>query len=81
MLTFIGPNNGGIRTYEDGTFRNRHLSGSEEDTQTVSDGRVVIGRKYVYRTGDYAHVEVDELIFFNEALTDDEVRDLYNMYQ
>ena len=32
------------------------------------------------RSQNYAHVEMDELNFFNEALLNEEVRELYNMY-
>ena len=81
VLNFIGPNSGeGIQAFSDGILRERHQSGAE-GTHTVSDGQMVIGRRYPNRSQDYAHVEVDELIFFNQALSAEEVRDLYNLYQ
>ena len=80
MLNFIGPNSGeGIQAFSNGAFISQHQSGAEGD-HPDSDGQMVIGRRYPNRSIDYAHVEVDELIFFNEALSNEEVRELYNMY-
>ena len=69
----------GIQAFRDGTRRQVSQSGAS-GTHPVGDGRVVVGRRYTNRNQDYAHVEVDELIFFNQALTEDDVSDLYNMY-
>ena len=81
MLNFIGPNSGeGIQAFRDGALISRHQSGSDGD-QTIGDGRVVVGRKYPNTNKNYAHVEMDELIFFNQALLEEEVMELYNMYQ
>ena len=80
VLNIIGPDIGeGIQAFREGTRRSVHQSGAS-GTHPVGDGRVVVGRRYVYRSQDYAHVEVDELIFFNQALLNDDVSDLYNMY-
>ena len=81
MLNFIGPNAGeGIQAFRDGALRARHRSG-HSNTYTDGDGRVVVGRRYVSRSQDYAHVELDELIFFNQALQGEDVMELYNLYQ
>ena len=81
MLNFIGPNVGeGIEAFKDGVLRARHRSG-HSSTYTDGDGRVVVGRRYVSSSQNYAHVEVDEFIFFNQALLEEEVRELYNIYQ
>ena len=69
----------GVQAFRDGTLRQASPGGSEGD-ETTGDGQVVIGRKYVNKNQDYSHVEVDELIFFNQALTEEEVSQLYNMY-
>ena len=80
MLNYIGPNIGeGIRAFSDGALRGSHQSGAGGN-HSVSDGQMVIGRRYPNRHRDYAHVEVDELIFFNEALSNEEVGQLYDMY-
>ena len=81
VLNFIGPNGGeGIQSFKDGTVRDSHQQG-RSGTHTAGDGRVVVGRRYVSTSYGYSKVEVDELIFFNEALLEEEVSDLYNMYQ
>ena len=60
----------GIQSKQSGNLR----------TQADGDGRVVVGRRYVTSSQNYAQVEVDELIFFNQALLENEVMELYNMY-
>ena len=42
------------------------------------DGRIVIGREFTDRDDLYVSMHIDELIFFNQALTDDNVNKLYN---
>ena len=81
VLNFIGSNAGeGIEAFKDGVLCARHRSGYSS-TYTDGDGRVVVGRWYVTSSHNYAHVEVDELIFFNQVLLEEEVRELYNIYQ
>ena len=43
------------------------------------DGRIVIGRRYSGLDEAYSSVQVDEVLFFNEALTDDEIKMLSNV--
>ena len=81
MLNFIGPNAGeGIEAYKDGLLRDSQQHG-HSNTYTDGDGRVVVGKKYVDTNNYYAHVEMDELVFFNKALLEEEVRELCNFYQ
>ena len=82
VLTYIGPNRGqGIRLFLDGVRKDSDSSLSSYN-YTAGDGRVVVGRQYVnIDYYYYASVEIDELIFFNEALLEDEVKEMYNMYQ
>ena len=81
VLNYIGPNNRqGIRLFEDGV-RARSDSYLNSYNYTAGDGRVVVGKAYVDSAGYYASLEMDELIFFNKALMEAEVRELYNMYQ
>ena len=42
------------------------------------DGRIVVGRRYTDRDQQYSSVQVDELIFFNKALTTTDIALLYN---
>ena len=80
MLNYIGPNNGeGIKIYYDGQE-------VDSDTEKVvwhlpgEDGRIVVGRLQTYKdqNGSYASVQVDELIYFNAALTNDDVQSIYS---
>ena len=81
MLNYIGPNGGqGVQAFRDGTLRDSQEHGNTR-TQTDGDGSVVVGSRYVTSNNDYSHVEVDELVFFNKALLENEVMDLYNLYQ
>ena len=81
VLNFIRPNIGqGVQAFRDGTLRDSISIGASGDDVT-GDDQVVVGRKYVNSNQDYAHVEVDELIFFNKALMQQEVTELYNLYQ
>ena len=81
VLNFIGPDSGeGIQAFKDGALISSNQNGANA-SQTVGPGKVVIGRKYVNVDGYYSQVEVDELIFFNKALTEQEVMELYNLYQ
>ena len=79
-MNFIGPNIGqGLQAFRDKTLREGQSSGSDGDESTGT-GQVVIGRRPINSNRDYGHVEVDELIFFNQALSTEEVGQLYNMY-
>ena len=65
----------GIKTYENGGF-------TAADTikrgpgYFTADGRVVIGRTQTANDGGYASVKLDELMLFNEALSEEQIKDL-----
>ena len=76
MLNYIGPNNGqGIRFYFDGV---EVANGTSKDSATIfaGDGRVILGKQGITAEGTYASVDVDELLFFNETLSDQIIRDM-----
>ena len=80
VLNYIGPDMGqGVEAFRDGTLRQASSGGSVSD-ETMGTGQVVVGRRYINKNEDYSHAEVDELIFFNQALSITEVGQLYNMY-
>ena len=80
VLNFIGPNIGqGVQAFRDGIKRDTHTGGAD-GVDTTGPGQVVVGRRYINKNQDYAHVEVDELIFFNQVLSTEEISQLYNMY-
>ena len=43
-------------------------------TNSKGNGRIVIGRHFSGLDGKYASVEMDELLFFNQALTETEIK-------
>ena len=78
MLNYIGPNNGeGVRIYYDGLEVASDTDKYEEPFSS-GDGRIVVGRRYKKSDEKYASVMVDELIYFNAALTSAEVQLIYN---
>ena len=44
---------------------------------STGDGRIVVGKSFTNYDGPYGSVEVDELIFFNQAFTSDDIMSLY----
>ena len=78
MLNYLGPNNGeGIEIYYNGT---EVKSDGVKQARSMSsgDGRIVVGRHYTDQDWEYASVQVDELIYFNAALSSDHVQSIYN---
>ena len=77
VLNYIGPNNGqGIRMFVDGQ---EVATGTTRVSRVSSggDGRVVVGKLFANDISEkYASVQVDELIFFNQALSIDQIRTL-----
>ena len=80
VLNFIGPNDTqGIRVYSDGvqagyvTMKLRH-----SDTISQGEGQIVLGRiRITSNTGierdHFTYVQMDELLFYNHVLTEDEI--------
>ena len=73
VLNYIGRHNDeGIRIYYNG----REVASDTRlaiKSRSAGDGRIVVGRHYTDRNQDYASVQVDELIFFNQALTQQQI--------
>ena len=73
MLNFNGTGTEqAIRIYHDGTEAGRD-TGLEGDTQKEGNGQIVIGRRFSELDDKYASLAVDELLFFNEALSEEEI--------
>ena len=78
VLNYIGPNDGqGIRIYENGVQTGSDVS-KEVTSFPAGDGRVAVGRRTPKLDEKYVGVDVDELLFFNEKLTDQHALDLKN---
>ena len=78
MMNYIGPDDGqGIQIYEDGV---QTVSDDSKEVTSfpAGDGRVAIGRRTPRIDDKYVGVDVDELLFFNEKLTDQQAMDLKN---
>ena len=73
---FIGPNNGqGIRTYVDGVYAVSDTTKTPRN-RNPADGRVYAGNSAIEK---YTSVDVDELLFFNHKLSDQQVEQIKNM--
>ena len=62
----------GLKVYNDGV----EVGGSHTlhgRSNNCGDGRIAIGQRYTWMTGGFASVGVDELLFFNEALSEDQI--------
>ena len=78
VFNYIGPNNGqGIRVYIDGTEVDSNTT-KDAHLGSVGDGRIIVGRRYTDSNEKYGSVHLDELIYFNAALTSDDVQSIYN---
>ena len=77
VLNYIGSKNG-IKINENG-----RLVGSDVSKQPVSpyqtgSGKIVVGRKYTDSNQQYASIEIDELVFFNENLSNGKIQTIHN---
>ena len=78
-MNFIRPDNGqGIQIYHGGELAGRGDTKSGLK-HSPGDGRVVLGRVFTDSNSYYASVDVDEILFFNKALTGGDIRDIKNM--
>ena len=77
VLNYLGPSNGqGIRIYYNGTEVGSDISKTEE-IKVTADGRIVVGRALTNYNDFYASIHIDELIFFNRALSLEEIRTIH----
>ena len=67
----------GIRIYYNGTDVASHTI-KTDGSYPAGDGRIVVGRGYTDRDELYASVQIDELAFFNKALSTTEITAMYN---
>ena len=75
MLNYIGPNSGqGISIY----YNAEEVT--VDTTKRTAPRPPVLGRRYTGRDQEYANVDVDELIFFNQSLSTADITALYNMF-
>ena len=78
VLNYIGPDNGqGIRIYINGA-QVESVTTKNGVPYSAGDGRMVLGRESTNEDARYASMEIDELIFFNKALSTTDIERLYN---
>ena len=78
VLNYIGADNGeGIKMFIDGSKVTSDTTKTAHSS-LAGDGMIVVGRIYTDKDQSYTSVQVDELIFFNRALTSVEVQSVYN---
>ena len=74
VLNFMGPKNEErIIVYNNGEEDASDQTINMNNNFTHGKGRIVIGRHYSELNGKYASIQLDELFFFNEALTETQV--------
>ena len=81
VVNYIGPGGGtteGIYVYYNGNKLAEDTTISSATLQ-AGNGRVVVGRHLPEEDKDYAGVEVDELLLFNNNLDDDDIDNIYNI--
>ena len=78
VLNYNGPTDGhGIVIYYNGTEVKSDITKSG-GPYSGGDSRIVVGKQYTDQDRLYLSIQVDELIFFNAALTDADVQSIYN---
>ena len=79
VLNYIGPNDDeGIRVYYNGAEVANDTTKSEK-TYPTGDGRTVVGRYYTDQDRYYMNMQIDKLIFFNKALSTNDIKLLCTM--
>ena len=70
-MNFIGPDDG-IRIYHDGmeVGSDTNIQGNPKHN---GDRRIVFGRYFADSAGTYSSIQIDELLLFNQLLTDPQV--------
>ena len=78
VVNYLGPDNGqGIWIYYDGQFQ-KNSDTKETSESQPGNGLTAVGRRYYNMHEGYASLEIDELVFFNMKLSDDQIVQLYD---
>ena len=80
VLNCIGPNNGqGIRMFINGAeVASKTTKNDPSSTPSSGDGRIIVGRTFTNSYERYTSLQTDELVYFNQGLTTEEIIQLYN---
>ena len=75
VFNYIGPDpDEGYRVYHDGIQVVGDVGIQSDPRAPQVDAKIVIGRRFTAMDGFYSSLVVDELLFFNRALTNDEIK-------
>ena len=78
MLNVTAPQpEQGFRVYHNGNLA-ANVTRILRSRATAQDGKIVIGRSFSDTNSLYTSLEIDELIFINRAVNDDEIRMMSN---
>ena len=78
VVNYIGPKNGdGIRIFCDGAEVASERT-RDPSSLPAGNGTIVIGRVYSDVNDHYGNGQIDELLFFNQALNVKDIKELYN---
>ena len=77
VVNFIGPNaTQGFRAYNDGVQVGGNSRVEVDIIHIEGDGRIVFGKFYSDGNDRYASAQMDELLLFNQVLTQTEITKL-----
>ena len=80
VFNYIGPREDeGYRIYHDGvevTDGPGGIASQPGFRSPAKDARIVIGRRYTEQGGQHTSLRMDELLFYNRPLTDNEIETL-----
>ena len=79
-MNYLGLNDT-VRIYFDGTELEPELMDKYPSNNTAGDGRVFLGKRYTDGTIYPVMMKIDELIFFNQALSITDIQLIYNSTQ
>ena len=71
VLNFFGSCDG-TKMFMNG-LEVKHDTSKNEVTLSPGDGRIVVGRWYTNYDGNYISMLIDEVIYFNKTLSNDEI--------
>ena len=80
-MVIVGVNAGeGMKVYHNGLIKKEDGNLLPQDVDVSSVGHLAIGRSFLDCDERYTSVDVDELLIFDVALTDQEVKAIYDHY-
>ena len=78
VLNYVGPDDGEkLQVFYNGE-NSMHDGSKEAWSYSAGKWKIVIGKAYAHDDMFYSSVQIDELIFFNRALTVDEISQIYS---